>query len=147
MSFGDWRFSYFEYGPTKNHGNSQRDFGMYRATRDFLMFADDDDLYVPGALSLARRLLRTAPDRPHCFRRVSGPPVSEPWTVGGALFVPPNIPGKLGTWSLGTFCTDAYFILGTMKHYESLGILGHDIELYHVRPAGSDGPPTWEASS
>jgi hypothetical protein len=145
--FADERFKYHEYGPTGCFGNHQRDYGMYHASKQFLMFADDDDDYMPGVLCGAvREALATGLDRPHAFRRRDGgseregppvPDIKSAWTVGGAMFVPPNIPGKLGTWNATRGEQDAYFILDTMAHYRDIGMLGHNIALYKVRPRGS----------
>jgi hypothetical protein len=144
--FADGRFQYHEYGPTGHWGNAQRDYGMYHAKKQFLMFADDDDDYAEGVLcGSVREALATALDRPHVFRRkegpaeVIGPEISakSAWSVGGALFVPPNIPGKLGSWNSQLGEQDAYFILGTLAHYKETGVVPHDLPIYKIRPRGS----------
>jgi hypothetical protein len=144
--FADARFKYHEYGPTGCFGNHQRDYGMYHATKQFLMFADDDDDYEPGVLcGSVREALAQALDRPHVFRRIEGPRGAEgpeihpqaTWSVGGALFVPPNIPGKLGSWNSQLGEQDAYFVLGTLAHYKGTGVVPHEIPMYRVRPLGT----------
>ena len=143
----DARFHYFEYGPTGNYGNSQRDFAIFRASKDFLVFLDDDDAISKDGFKELRRCLAQGPGQPHCFRwqagpnSTLGPPVPDhwlgSWTVGGAMFVPPNKPGKLGVWC-GPYGNaggqDAFFILNTIQHYLNCGVMGHDCAFYHIRP-------------
>lgn len=49
-------------------GNFQRDCGMAEAIGDLVLFMDDDDVYVPGALQAVRRSAEAAPGRPLIFR-------------------------------------------------------------------------------
>jgi hypothetical protein len=80
---------------------------MARASGSHLLFLDDDDEYVPGALSTMRRWAAEHPDRIGIFRErlVDG---SLHWTtpefrignVGTVLFVVPNRPEKLGVWDI-----------------------------------------------
>jgi len=105
----DSRFSYLEYGPTNDTGNSQRQHALPLATGDFLAFLDDDDIFVPGALAtVARDVLSVHPDYCHIFA-VSGSSLIEGWpgtskivpthwTVGASQLICPNSPEILGSW-------------------------------------------------
>lgn len=55
-------------GPPSSYGNLQRDAGMAAAKADWLLFMDDDDEYVPGALATVRHTVEQQPGRPHIFR-------------------------------------------------------------------------------
>lgn len=51
-----------------SYGNLQRDAAMSVAEADWLLFMDDDDEYVPGALAAVRHTVEQQPGRPHIFR-------------------------------------------------------------------------------
>jgi glycosyltransferase involved in cell wall biosynthesis len=135
----DARFRYFETAPTGHWGNEQRQFGMERATKDFLFFADDDDGLVPGAISaVVRPALDLAPGRPHIFRL--GHEGTEPARQGmidaRGCFVPPNVQGKLGRWDVvgprGHHCQGWIFIRDTLAHFPRP--VYHPEEVYMLRP-------------
>lgn len=138
MSLPDWRFHYFEHsGHTV--GNAQRDFAIKRATGDFLMFADDDDNYIPGVIrSAVHPALADGPVRPHMFRCAGGP---DGRTLGitfvmGPQFVPPNIPDKLAKWDQpgeDAHICDYHFIKNTLAFYPE-GPVYNDAEIYLVKP-------------
>src|SRR5262245_34950248 len=56
---------YRETAPTADWGASQRNLGLDLARGTYLLFMDDDDAYLPGALAVMRRAVEAAPDRPH----------------------------------------------------------------------------------
>lgn len=139
MSLGDWRFQYFELAGG-SHGNRQRDAGIARATKDFLMFADDDDnypLHQDIFRDKVRPALATNPDRPHMFRigETTGREIAIT-SVMGPQFVPPNKRDRLGKWAQEDkqqcIC-DFYFIRDTLSHYPE-GAVYHDESIYLVRP-------------
>jgi glycosyltransferase involved in cell wall biosynthesis len=136
----DARFHYFEHLEGVGWGNGQRDFGIIRASKDWLMFIDDDDMYWPGAINnVVRPALSKTPGRPHMFR-VTGGPTGEKigiTEVMGPMFVPPNNPLKLVKWNrddLQPHLADFFFIRDTLQFYPEGAIL-HPEEIYVVRPS------------
>lgn len=101
--------SYCETKPTRMVGAHQRNVAVAKATRSHLMFIDDDDTYMPGALAAARCEAQRRPGRIILFREVSTSP-RHPWgivwkekriamgNVGSQMMVVPNVKGRLGTW-------------------------------------------------
>jgi glycosyltransferase involved in cell wall biosynthesis len=143
MSFGDWRFSYFETEPTGHWGNAQRAFGISRASRDFLFFIDDDDSLLPDALSIIRPHLSAEPNAPHVYRlgHEGTQPLRSGMVDARGCFVPPNIKSKLGSWTAlglrGHRCQGWEFIRGTMEHYPRA--IYHSEEVYVLRPGEGNG--------
>lgn len=107
-------------------GNAQRDYASARATGDYLLFCDDDDVLFPGALDAVRNAARGYPlmfkMRSHeGYERWIERGKLEPCHVGGAMFVPPNDGTKLGKWAEGDGkLSDYAFIMSTMSHYDEL---------------------------
>lgn len=132
---------YEEMGPIWNWGNPQRNWGMERAKKDFLVFLDDDDEPVPGGLNLVRKLIAPDPSKPHVFR------VSLPWgtiptrkeivtdNLSGQCVIFPNDPERLGRWT-GRYAADFDFIKSTLAHYKPGEIVWHDEIVCTVKPAG-----------
>ena len=91
-------------------GHAARNEMMARADGDALVFLDDDDIYLPGALDAVRDALEREPARVHIFRMVYGDSSAAPgayvWTapelvegqVSTQTIVAPNWPDKLGSW-------------------------------------------------
>lgn len=131
---GDPRMEYHEF-PGGRKGNPGRDYGMTLARCDWLMFIDDDDLLVPGALSIVRKALAENPDRPHFFRVVGldlpGPPY--PDTATGATFIVPNNE-KAGKWDFDQHdISERQFIRTTLANYPD-GLVPHEDPIYMLRP-------------
>jgi len=59
---------YLETEPTNDSGNHQRNHGMDYATGSHLLFLDDDDVYVNGALTIIRKAVIQNPVRVHLFK-------------------------------------------------------------------------------
>ena len=78
-------------GPrTRSFGTAQRDYGAQVATGDYLLYCDDDDLYMPDALSVVRRAIEREPGIPLVFR------MDTPWA--GLLWKAPVLEcGNVGT--------------------------------------------------
>lgn len=120
---------YVEGKPTGNRGNEQRDFGMMLAAADYLLFLDDDDVFVSGAIDVVRRHLDEQPHpHPIIFRMfhnggvIWASPELHPGNVGGAMFCAPNIKDKLGRWTGHPVeqISDMGFMRGTLAHYKDL---------------------------
>jgi glycosyltransferase involved in cell wall biosynthesis len=122
-------------------GYSERQYAMPFATGTHLLFLDDDDCYTPGAFAAIRRAIEANPGRPIMFRMVA------PWgqtlwvdptlrvaNHGGAQFVVPNDPLRLGRW--GTrYEGDFDFCISTLAHYADGALVWDDTVIYVCRPA------------
>jgi glycosyltransferase involved in cell wall biosynthesis len=101
---------YFEHGPTRDTGRSQRELAIARATGDYLCFMDDDDVFTDGALDTIRARARAHPRRPLMFRMEDRfgtilwrvPQVAYA-NVSGHMLVVPNLAGKIGRWDKNDF--------------------------------------------
>ena len=86
-------------------GSSQRNYGMERARGDYLLFIDDDDVFLPGALSAFCAVLIKQPDHIPVFR-MQTPDGRLIWdkttltvgNVGTAIFAVPNQRQQLPSW-------------------------------------------------
>lgn len=87
-------------------GYNQRNVAIKAACGTHLLFMDDDDVYLPGALDLFRA---AACDRPVIFR-MDSPILGVVWrdewqprfqfgNVGTPMFCVPNQPARLGVWA------------------------------------------------
>lgn len=108
---------------------------MPLARGDFLMFVDDDDLFIPGAIAKVREIIAGAPGAMHAFRIVGADLRNKDgsWIRSGAATAIPNIPERLGVWDDGHCDTEWHFVATTLKHYSDNLIL-HDIPIYLIRP-------------
>jgi len=86
-------------------GHTARNRLMPRAEGDFLLFIDDDDIYLPGAFEIVRAAVADEPDRVHMFkmRYADGQELWRTQTVecgnvSTQMVVAPNPPGQLGHW-------------------------------------------------
>jgi len=104
-------------------GDTPRNEGMPRAAGTHLLFMDDDDVYVRGALAKMRRFADENPGRIGIFRMeyTVGPkrwqvPELRNRNVSTQIFCVPNVPGKLGVWEhRGTVHGDYTFIEETAR--------------------------------
>jgi glycosyltransferase involved in cell wall biosynthesis len=101
---------YFEYGPTRDTGKSQREFAIARATGNYVCFMDDDDIFTENALATIRRRAGEHPGRLLMFRMEDRfgailwtLPTLTYGNVGAPMIVAPNAPGKLGHWEVDDF--------------------------------------------
>ncbi len=106
--------------PAPGRGAGERNAAMKVATGSHLVFMDDDDVYLHGALDVMRA---AACDRPVMFRMdATNVGIGIKWVepevrygnVSTQMFVVPNDPGRLGTWAphQGTEGSDFTFIKG-----------------------------------
>lgn len=119
--------SYFETEPTRLVGAHQRNIAIAKATRSHLVFIDDDDTYMPGALALVRTEAQRYPERILLFQEVSDSP-RHPWgiiwkekrvalgNVGSQMMVIPNIKSRLALWP-NHLCSDYGFLRTTVDHW------------------------------
>lgn len=132
-------------------GHPQRNMATMGATGDLLLHLDDDDALAPGALDAVRAAAIAHPGRPLMFRFVAPwrlpvwtRKVVAPGLVGGAGFVAPNDPARLGHWS-DRYEGDYDYIAGTLALYPPDALIWREEVIVICRP---DEPPTlamWEA--
>jgi glycosyltransferase involved in cell wall biosynthesis len=118
-----WTALMYVSGPeTRSWGNAQRMEGMRRATGDYLLFIDDDDVYRRGAFRHIRRATRHHPGRILIFRMKQfdtvlwDEPQLEVGKVGSPQMVVPNVADKLGSWMANDrYASDFDFISETVS--------------------------------
>lgn len=120
-------------------GHSARNQMMGRAAGTHLMFIDDDDRHLPGALAIVRDALERHPDRLHLFAisyqdgRILIPGPIEIGYVSTQMLVVPNQPGRLGTWG-DRYEGDYDFVRSTLE-------LRQEEPVMHPMPIALIGPP------
>jgi len=114
-----------EFDKSEDWGATPRSKGMTSARGTHILFMDDDDIYLPGALAHVRARLAKFPARPHLFRMkrmgdvndtLWKDPVVKLGNVSTQMFVVPNVPDKFGVWGKGR-CGDYDFIASTLALY------------------------------
>lgn len=96
---------YMETEPTSRWGNYQREVATELSSSDIITFIDDDDVYLPGALSAVRYSAKLNPEKVLLFRYLTPqgltvwekPEIKER-NISSQCIVVPNIEG-LGTWT------------------------------------------------
>lgn len=109
--------------PRSCYGHAQRNFGLSAATKHYVTFCGDDDVYDQDAFSVVREAIATNPGRPLIFRvdtwscgLVWHDEVLEVGNVDCGGFVVPNDKERLGTFSY-RYEGDYDFINGTLRGY------------------------------
>lgn len=104
-SWDNLNIIYIEGPKTGCYGNKQRQLGMENAKGTHLMFIDDDDVYMPGALDAVRTAIELKPDRLMLFSFVNihglvlwTEPTARISNISTQQIVFPNCPEWLGTW-------------------------------------------------
>jgi len=132
-------------------GMTPRTRGQRAATGDYLMWMDDDDVYLPGAFDAVRAALKENPGRPHLFSMKRSVPFNDVLpkvreikvgNVSTQMLVVPNDPSRLGEWS-SRYEGDFDFIASTLNKYPPEALVWHDAVLSVWRP---DGDATTVAS-
>lgn len=122
-------FQYFEYSvPGSGWGNAQRNWAISQAREgNYLVWADDNDVFVPGAIDLIRSYITPDP-QPLQFEVTWGgvlrpvdttipmDPHAGRWedAGGGQQFVVPNLPGMTARWP-NTGSSDYNFVTDTLR--------------------------------
>lgn len=151
QSFG---YRHLAHAPAGDYGYSERAFGMAAATASHLAFLDDDDVYVPGAFAAMRAEIARNPDRPHLFKMIApwgetlwrSAGVIKPGDFGGAQFVTPNIPEKLGRYS-DRYEADYDFIVSTLALYPAHALVWSNTVTYRCAPGLGRDKCEWRASA
>jgi hypothetical protein len=109
-------------------GNSQRNWAISKArSGNYLIWADDNDTFTKGAISIIRDNLPETPQPVqfevmfHDILRPISPympmnPAIGDWDIagGGQQFITPNIEGKVAEWP-NDGCSDYFFITDTLR--------------------------------
>lgn len=136
-------FPYLRYRETdkatRDNGNSQRNLAMYMSDKDYFLFLDDDDVFLPGAIENVRQEmeLRCLPvmfKMKHPGGLLWREMVVTPGNVGGSMICIPNRPAKYGRWpeGNGTHATDIDFINENIKGFD--GLIWSDKAIVEVAP-------------
>lgn len=125
----------------RNWGHAERNAAMPQARGTHLLFLDDDDALLPGALKAMRECIAQAPERPHVFKMIMPEGYLVPITaevrqgnIGTPNLVAPNTPARLGVWG-DRYEGDFDFIASTLAHYPD-GPVWHDVTTYACREHG-----------
>lgn len=109
--------------PASCYGHAQRNIGLREATKHYVTFCGDDDVYDQDAFQKIRIAIATNPGRPLIFKvdtwscgEVWREPVLECGNVDCGGFVVPNDKERLGTFSY-RYEGDYDFINGTLRGY------------------------------
>jgi hypothetical protein len=107
-------------------GHTPRNDMMRRARANYMIFLDDDDLMLAGALEVIRQAVAQQPGAPHLFRMAIDSlllwqePRLEMGNVGTPMFVIPTY-GPLGVWTPRRG-GDFDFICDTVRLYQANGV-------------------------
>jgi glycosyltransferase involved in cell wall biosynthesis len=131
--------------PSGNWGNAERQEGMEKATKDYLAFIDDDDVYVPGARYIMNRALKeNFEDYPILFK-MQYPNGRVLWerkrvkngNVGCPMILVPNNKEMLHCWEQNVSWADYQFINRWHWHAKDIiwkedviALLGHNDEKF-----------------
>ena len=128
-------------------GHKTRNHATRRARGSHLLFIDDDDRYLQGALDLIRGWITDTPDRVHLYAMAytDGRVVTPAWPlqigyVSTQMMCVPRVKGKLGRWG-DRYEGDYDFIATTMQ-------LRGDQPVLHTDVVALIGPPhTYQAAA
>jgi spore maturation protein CgeB len=129
-SFG---YRYVEDGPFGCWGQRERQAAMFKARGTHLLFMDDDDYYLEGAIPAIRSLLEQDPTRPIMCRALHPRGLGTLWrsmelrcgNVSGTQFIVPN-DDRLGIWGLRRE-GDFDFIQSTLRNYPLDSLVWSDL--------------------
>jgi glycosyltransferase involved in cell wall biosynthesis len=120
-------------------GHAARNQLMKAARGDAIMFLDDDDVYLPGALTIVRRSVERSPYIMHMFKMLYSDG-RELWrttdvscgNVSTQMVVCPNNQPMLGRFGEGVYEGDYHFIKSSMDRFGQMA--WHDAVIALVRP-------------
>lgn len=122
-------------------GNAAREYGMLQATKEILMFLDDDDIFLPGSISLGRSAIENSPNTISIFRMVDqkGRTLwkSKSLTygnVGTPMLVIPNNKERFGRWGLRSG-GDFDFTVSTVAKYPPGSVIWREEVICLCRPS------------
>lgn len=128
-------------GPHRDWGAAARTLGMRRARGRLLLFMDDDDAYLPGALAAVREAAAGGPAL-HVFRMEQGGRVIwtdaelRPGNVSTQMIAVPNLPA-LPTWEHRRYDHDYAFAAECAK---LLPVRWHETVIARYRDGHATGP-------
>ena len=137
---------YLEGPFSQNWGCEQRDLAMSVSDRDYFLFLDDDDVFVPRAIDIVRYHLEALAPRPMIFRMYHNGRVRWesremfPGNICTSMFCLPNAPDKLGRWSNGGgYSSDLRFIQDTLACYDQSEVIWSGDVIVRARPGEEPG--------
>jgi hypothetical protein len=114
-------------------GHETRNLALPRCAGTHLLFIDDDDRYLSGALALVRERVSALPRKVHLFAMALdyGVVIKPSWPlveghIGTPMFCVPRVRRKLGRWS-NRYEGDYDFIRSTMGLRGDLPVLHEDV--------------------
>lgn len=149
------RFRYIESAVRANDwGATPRNEALELARCSAIVFMDDDDVYLPGALDAIRCGLEECPGRPLIFRMLHrgriiwGKPELFLGNVSTQMFAVPNLPGRVGRWTK-RYEGDYDFIFETVALYPAGSVIFREeiIAELKVHTIESPGPGRWAEGS
>ncbi len=131
------RTRYIETPKTGGTGAVQRDAGILQAVGDYLIFLDDDDVMVDGALSLAREIVADNPGALFLFRcRFYGYPAIPD---GSVLWKDCEIrDGNVGTGMI--VCPNKR----NLPKWAAHGVLRYNADFTFIRDVAAETQVLWE---
>lgn len=125
-------------------GATPRNLMMPRASGSWLLFMDDDDIYLPGALATVRKVLEKSRRVPHVFRMRRGAPFNDVVPADGVrtlrvgqvstqCIIVPNDPERLGEWGR-RYANDWDFVFSTISKYPPGSLVMRPEIISHWRP-------------
>jgi glycosyltransferase involved in cell wall biosynthesis len=132
-------------GPTTHgFGGAQRNLGMIAATREHLMFMDDDDEYVEGVFPHVRKVIQENLGKP-IIAKMRHRTVGVIWinkiiqvgNIGTQMLIVPNVKERLAQWP-DNYIAEVAFIEGVVEKCTKNGIpifwWDHLIAIHHKCP-------------
>ena len=139
--------------PGGNWGNAERQHGLDIATKQYIAFIDDDDVYVPGHRQIMADAIQENPGKPILFRvlypngsviwkpsNIHGrPPQIKNGNVSSQMILVPNNRDMLAKWDQGHSFADFLFVARSkwgnrsawVWREEVIALMGHDTSTGH----------------